>query len=150
MRGHPVDNMPTQITKAQELVYELKIEQVMTRNVITCTPDCKMQELKGYNGAIEEHIERVLQDFSQVSNLRVVVDCGCGAASLVTPHLLRRLGCKVLAINSYPSVFFPRPMEPTAENLDELSRVVKTIRADLGIAHDGDADRPTASAISSG
>ena len=104
----------------------------------------KMQNLKNYNEAIEEHIERVLQDFHQVSGVRVVVDCGCGAASMVTPHLLKRLGCKVVTINSYLSAFLPRPMEPTAENLDELSRVVKTVRANLGIAHDCDADRMTA------
>lgn len=38
--------MPTDITKAQELVYELKIEQVMTREVITIAPDSSMGDLK--------------------------------------------------------------------------------------------------------
>ena len=35
-----------ELTKVQELVYELKVEQVMTRDVITCTPDQTMNELK--------------------------------------------------------------------------------------------------------
>ena len=37
---------PTELTRVQELVYELKIEQVMTKNVITVTPDCSIQDLK--------------------------------------------------------------------------------------------------------
>lgn len=37
---------PTNLTKVQELVYELKVEQVMTRDVITCSPDNTMAELK--------------------------------------------------------------------------------------------------------
>ena len=38
--------LPTNLTKVQELVYELKVEQVMTRDVITCSPDATMAELK--------------------------------------------------------------------------------------------------------
>jgi len=41
-----VKAMPTDITRAQELVYELKIEQVMTREVITIAPDSSMGDLK--------------------------------------------------------------------------------------------------------
>ena len=37
---------PTELTRVQELVYELKIEQVMTKKVITVSPDCTIQELK--------------------------------------------------------------------------------------------------------
>jgi CBS domain-containing protein/anti-sigma regulatory factor (Ser/Thr protein kinase) len=40
------DRLPTNLTKVQELVYELKVEQVMTRDVITCSPDATMAELK--------------------------------------------------------------------------------------------------------
>lgn len=73
---------------------------------------------------------------------KVVVDCGNGAGSLVSPHLLRRLGCKVIALNSHIDGFFPgRGLEPSPENLGELCSVVKSTGADLGLAHDGDADR---------
>jgi len=41
-----VSKTPTELTRVQELVYELKIEQVMTKNVITVTPDCSIQDLK--------------------------------------------------------------------------------------------------------
>jgi phosphoglucosamine mutase len=76
--------------------------------------------------------------------LKVVVDCGCGAASLVTPYLLRRMGCEVLALDCDPSGHFPRDIEPTLENLGTLVQVVRATDADLGIAHDGDGDRMVA------
>ena len=94
-----------------------------------------------YGGAIERHIEHILEGFSGELRLKVVLDCGCGAASVITPRLLERLGCEVVALNCYPSGFFPRAIEPTEANLGTLMRVTRELGADLGIAHDGDADR---------
>ncbi|GAH85502.1 unnamed protein product, partial [marine sediment metagenome] len=91
--------------------------------------------------AIDRHIERILQDFPGRLKLKVVVDCDCGAASMVTPCLLKRLGCEVVALNCYPSGFFPHPIEPIESNLGDLMRATRESGADLGIAHDGDGDR---------
>ena len=72
----------------------------------------------------------------------VVVDPGNGAACGTTPFLLRALGCRVTTINAQPDGAFPgRKPEPTAENLASLRSLVYALKADLGIAHDGDADR---------
>ena len=72
----------------------------------------------------------------------VVVDCGNGAASLATPVLLRRIGCRVRSLNSNPDGFFPgRSPEPAPASLLPLAEVVKTLGAEVGVAHDGDADR---------
>ena len=101
----------------------------------------RMEKCRTYPQAVEEHIERVLKDCPEQLKLKVVVDCGCGAASVITPHLLRALGCEVIPINSHPSGHFPRGMEPIPENLNTLIETVKTSDADLGIAHDGDGDR---------
>ena len=70
-----------------------------------------------------------------------MVDAGCGAASEITPRLLEKLGCEVVTLNCYPSGFFPRGIEPVADNLKELCNLVKESGAAVGIAHDGDADR---------
>ncbi len=94
-----------------------------------------------YQEAVEQHIERILADFPGELKLKVVLDCGCGAASVITPHLLERLGCEVVALNCCPSGFFPHAIEPTEVNLGELIGTVKEVGADLGIAHDGDGDR---------
>ncbi len=101
-------------------------------------------EIKGgdvYCSAIEQHIERIIPDFPTGLKLKVVLDCGCGAASVITPYLLRKLGCEVVEINCQPSGFFPRGIEPTESNLENLIKATKESGADLGIAHDGDADR---------
>ncbi|MDD1768099.1 MAG: phosphoglucosamine mutase [Methanomassiliicoccales archaeon] len=95
-------------------------------------------------GAIESHIESILKSLGTF-NCRVVVDCGCGAASVVTPTLLSRLGCEVFAINSHPDGFFPgRSPEPTEDQLKDLKDAVLRRGADVGIAHDGDGDRMVA------
>jgi phosphoglucosamine mutase len=93
---------------------------------------------------IREHVEAILRDVG-ASKLRVVVDCGCGATATITPFLLREMGCEVLAINAQADGHFPgREPEPTEENLGVLSSTVRAVKADLGIAHDGDGDRMVA------
>jgi phosphomannomutase/phosphoglucomutase len=74
--------------------------------------------------------------------LTVAVDPGHGAGCLTTPRFLRRLGCRVQTINATPDGHFPgRDPEPVAGNLTALRRLVRSTDADVGIAHDGDADR---------
>lgn len=70
---------------------------------------------------------------------KVVVDCN-GAGAVVTPYLLRELGCRVVSLNC-ETRGFNRPSEPNRENLAWLSGAVRACGADFGIAHDGDADR---------
>src|SRR5207237_284746 len=75
-------------------------------------------------------------------NPMVVVDPGNGAGCVVTPYLLRSLGCRVLTLNAQPDGAFPgRLPEPTPDHLGDLMRVVSEVQADLAIAHDGAADR---------
>ncbi len=91
--------------------------------------------------AVRNHSEVILKNAGN-ANLKVVVDCGCGAASVITPYVLREMGCEVMTLNSQPDGFFPgREPEPIDETLGLLKNTVKAAGADLGIAHDGDADR---------
>ena len=74
----------------------------------------------------------------------VVVDLGNGAGR-ITADVLRDLGCTVRTLNGQPDGAFPgRPSEPTADTLETLQATVASTDADLGIAHDGDADRMVA------
>lgn len=74
-------------------------------------------------------------------NLTVVLDCGNGAGSVISPLLLQELGCDVEELNCVPDGNFRRPAEPTPEAISELCMVVRDSKADIGFAHDGDADR---------
>ncbi|HEX3791403.1 MAG TPA: phosphoglucosamine mutase [Pseudonocardiaceae bacterium] len=76
----------------------------------------------------------------ELDGLKVVVDCANGAASVIAPEVYRRAGAEVIAIHA----------EPDGININEGcgSNHIEVVRAavlehgaDLGIAHDGDADR---------
>jgi phosphoglucosamine mutase len=106
-------------------------DEVGTRHIIT--------------DAVERHVHRIMNGVNSVRHMTVVVDCANGPASTITPVVLQKMGCKVVTINSDPSGFFPgRPPEPVDENLTDLKSMVRSLKADLGIAHDGDADRMVA------
>ncbi|EMA55142.1 MULTISPECIES: phosphoglucosamine mutase [Halococcus] len=91
--------------------------------------------------AAERHVESLVEAVSIDDPLSVIVDLGNGAGG-VTVDALQALNCKVETLNAQPDGGFPgRPSEPTAENCGSLRTLVETTDADLGIAHDGDADR---------
>jgi len=97
-------------------------------------------------GRLLGRYERAVIDCVEAEAIRkaglcVVVDPGNGAGSLVTPFLLQQLGCRVKAIHAVPDGTFPRPIEPTRESLVSLVEAVKASGADVGFAHDCDADR---------
>lgn len=72
---------------------------------------------------------------------RVALDTVRGAGGAVMPELLKRLGCRVTAINLETDGLFPRPPEPLPENLKALAALVRRSKADVGIAVDPDVDR---------
>ena len=100
-------------------------------------------------GSIEENSEikeNYIEDLLSLVNIKpgfkVVIDCASGAGSELSPKLFRRAGCDVITLNSQVDGFFPgRNPEPNDANLGSLKKVVKATGANLGIAHDGDADR---------
>jgi phosphoglucosamine mutase len=76
-----------------------------------------------------------------LDDLQVVVDVGNGAGG-VTAEALHEAGATVETLNGQPDGRFPgRPSEPTAETCASLRAHVGATDADLGVAHDGDADR---------
>ncbi|ELZ88216.1 phosphohexomutase (phosphoglucomutase, phosphomannomutase) [Haloferax elongans ATCC BAA-1513] len=90
----------------------------------------------------EELLANIDRDAIAEANLTVALDPGHGAGSLVSPDFLRELGCEVRTVNAQPDGHFPgRESEPVPENLRDLERLVRATDADVGIAHDGDADR---------
>ena len=94
------------------------------------------EEIKG------KYVDDLVNSVDIKEGLKVVIDCASGAGSEISPLVFRKAGCEVTTLNSQPDGFFPgRNPEPNAENLQTLMKTVVAIGADLGIAHDGDADR---------
>ncbi len=118
-----------------------EVEELVLGDLATVAPWSGIKYSNSLAGAVEEHVERILKDFPHGLGLKVVVDSGCGAAYYIAPYLLTKLGCEVVTLNCYPSGHFPRSAEPTEQSLGDLLRAVRENGADLGIAHDGDADR---------
>jgi len=92
--------------------------------------------------AITPYLNAIKKLVKVKGGLKVVVDCANGAGSLTTPRLLRELGCKIVTLNSHPDGHFPgRRPEPQPWHLVDLMYTVREVNADIGLAHDGDADR---------
>lgn len=95
--------------------------------------------------ATARHIQKVL-DYIDVEAIRarkfkVVLD-GCnGAGNVISPRLLEILGCQLVHINSSLDGVFAHNPEPLPQNMVQLCEAVKEHGADIGFAHDADADR---------
>ena len=88
--------------------------------------------IKDYTGRIK--LERPV---------KVVVDCGNGAASLVAGKIMKELGADATMLFCEPDGRFPNhhPDPTVVENIQDLIKKVKETGAELGIGYDGDADR---------
>ncbi|MDD1696385.1 MAG: phosphoglucomutase, partial [Methanoregula sp.] len=91
--------------------------------------------------AVTPHKNAILDKISIKTGTQVVIDCGNGAGSVLTPDLLTDAGAKTTCINCNPSGYFARPSEPLKENVRYIGRLVKKTKSACAVVHDGDADR---------
>ena len=93
---------------------------------------------------IDNYIEEVKSKSIQSKNeIKVVIDCGNGAAGVIAPKLFKALGFSVVEIYSEVDGNFPNhhPDPGNPENLKDLSNKVLSEKANIGLAFDGDGDR---------
>jgi len=93
---------------------------------------------------IDRYVADIVERIGKISRpLDVVVDCGNGAGALVASKLFERLGLHSTYLFCESDGTFPNhhPDPTVPENLEDLIRVVRERRADIGVAFDGDADR---------
>lgn len=94
---------------------------------------------------IPDYLAYLKQQFVHVdgSRLRVVVDAGNGAASLLAGQAIAQLGCRVTELYCDLDGRFPNhhPDPTMPENLKDLIRKVRDTGAHVGMGYDGDADR---------
>ena len=125
---------------------EVAIEAAADEGTVPAVPYDRVGEIAvdrlGATRYLDGIVAQVDHERIARQRLSVVLDCANGAGAVTSPALLRRLGCRGTTINAHVDGTFPgHPPEPTEANLASLARTVTALGADLGVAHDGDADR---------
>jgi phosphomannomutase/phosphoglucomutase len=123
-------------TLANEQIQALR-ERIETNNLSSGPGSVEQVEI------LPRYFKQIRDDIALAKPLRVVVDCGNGAAGVIAPQLIEALGCTVIPLfcdvdGNFPN-HHPDPGKP--ENLVDLIAKVKETNADLGLAFDGDGDR---------
>lgn len=91
--------------------------------------------------AAERYLFHLMSSLEKpLTGIKVVVDCANGASSEVAPEAYRRAGAEVISISNTPTGWNIND-NCGSTHLGNLIEQVKVHNADLGIAHDGDADR---------
>ena len=103
---------------------------------------------KGTSSVNEDVIDNYIEEVKSKSirskdEIKVVIDCGNGAAGVIAPKLFTALGFNVVEIYSEVDGNFPNhhPDPGNPENLKDLSDKVLSEKANIGLAFDGDGDR---------
>jgi phosphoglucosamine mutase len=123
-----------------ELQIEALVDSDMTKHLAKSRELGRAKRIDGVHDRYIEFAKRTLPRNLSLEGLRVVIDCANGAAYRVAPEALWELGADVISIGVEPDGFnINRECGSTAP--DALSRKVREMRADIGIALDGDADR---------
>ena len=119
-------------------VKEYTIEQMS--NDITAV---KHGESRLFN-IIPQYVDFLTSRFGRIGEgIKVVVDSANGTAGVVAPKLYSDLGCEVIELYSEPDGNFPNhhPNPSDFSTLKDIKAKVKKVKADIGIAFDGDSDR---------
>ena len=128
------------LSDAVEREIEGVMESDVSRRLAKSAELGRAKRIEGVQDRYIEFAKRTLPRDLSLDGLRVVVDCANGAAYRVAPEALWELGAEVITLGVEPDGFNINKdcgsTEPAA-----LSAKVREVRADVGIALDGDADR---------
>ena len=123
-----------------EAEIEALLDEDLTGRLAASADLGRAKRIDGVQDRYIEFAKRTLPRNQSLAGLRVVIDCGHGAAYRVAPDALWELGAEVFKIG----------VEPDGRNINDgcgstapglLQKKVHEVRADIGIALDGDADR---------
>jgi phosphoglucosamine mutase len=123
---------------------ELRIESLIETDLTASLADSDLigraKRIDGVHDRYIEFAKRTLPRSMSLAGMRVVIDCANGAAYKVAPAALWELGAEVVTINAEPNGMNIN-LDCGSTHPMALSKKVHEVRADIGIALDGDADR---------
>jgi len=123
-----------------ELKIEALLDSDMSKQLASAKDLGRARRIDGVQDRYIEFAKRTLPRGITFEDMRVVIDCANGAAYKVAPGALWELGAEVIEIGVEPDGFNINK-DCGSTDLDALTRKVREMRADIGIALDGDADR---------
>src|SRR4030042_3062971 len=124
----------------EEKIEELMPDEGLQRHRPKGTEIGKAYRLDDASGRYIEYIKSTLPKGMNFEGIKIVVDCANGAAYKITPFLLRELGAEVISINDKPDGININ-VNCGSLHIEGLLQAVKHHKANIGLAHDGDADR---------
>jgi len=124
----------------EKRIEELVQDDKLLKNRPKGTEIGKAYRLDDATGRYIEYIKSTLPKGFTFEGMKIVIDCANGAAYKTTPLLLRELGAEVTSLNDKPDGLNINA-NCGSLHLDSLRKAVRFHKADIGIAHDGDADR---------
>lgn len=127
-------------TKLPDVVEE-RIESYLERDILMPTGG-DVGRIRRFADAEDRYVVHLLSSLERqrLDGIHVVLDCANGAASGVSPETFRDAGAQVTVIGNEPDGMNINEGVGST-HLDSLARTVRELGADVGIAHDGDADR---------
>jgi phosphomannomutase/phosphoglucomutase len=124
---------------------ELKIEKIYFGSKWKLSEWDAMKQPISVAERFSGYINSVIENAGGVprhGSLKVLVDAANGVSVLATPLIVERLRGRVSIVNGKIDGNFPgRLPEPTPQNLRDTSKILPSLHADFGVAHDGDGDR---------
>ena len=120
---------------------EAIVHKIETNDDYPRPTDDKLCHVEYRHNLVEDYVNFVINTTTQrLDGMKIVLDCANGAAYEAMPEVLKRLGAKVITIGTAPNGININD-NCGSTHIDNLKKVVLEEKADLGIAHDGDADR---------
>jgi phosphoglucosamine mutase len=128
-------------TTAYEQAQQSQVEKLITQQKFRLSTWQNIGKTAAINET-SQYSEMITKNIRLKEPWKVILDPGNGATSQLAPKIFKELDCKVTTINSQPDGYFPgRGAEPDEESLKPLCNIVRKLKADIGIAYDGDGDR---------
>jgi phosphoglucosamine mutase len=128
------------LSDAIEHQIEAFIDADLTRQLANSQKIGRAKRIDGVQDRYIEFAKRTLPRAMELDGMRVVIDCANGAGYRVAPEGLWELGAEVFSLGVEPDGFNINK-ECGSTSPEVLARKVREMRADIGIALDGDADR---------
>ncbi|MGX1097140.1 phosphoglucosamine mutase [Amorphus sp. MBR-141] len=123
-----------------ELEVERLMQEDLSKRLATGADIGRAQRLDGVRDRYIEYIKRSFPRNLSLDGIRVVVDCANGAGYRVAPEALWELGAEVVPIGNQPNGTNINT-DCGSTSLTQVREKVLEVRADIGVALDGDADR---------